>query len=166
MRVDSRSVRLILAAIFILIVVVSLTLYFASKPWRARVFFFPERKTSALVGERRFLPPRRGLAGNLTLYIQELLLGPSDPLLSPVVPNDVELQSVIDRQGIVYVSLSRQIIDLSADATLSIDETIQAIGNGVLYNFPKVRQLFILIEGQLPGEKYADGLVFDKNLLK
>lgn len=166
MRIDTRSIRLILAAIFILIAAVSLSLYFVSKPWRQRIFFFPEIRSSALVGERRFLPPRRGLDNSITMYIQELLLGPSDPLLGPVVPREVVLQSVIDRQGVVYVSLSKEIIDLSPDSALGTAEAIQAIGNGVLYNFPRIRQLFILVEGQLPGETYVDGLSFDMSMLK
>jgi hypothetical protein len=73
---------------------------------------------------------------------------------------------VIARGGAVYVSLSREVIELQPDAPLSFDQSLQAIANGVLYNFPKVRDLFLLVEGQIPGEQYADGFVFQKKLLK
>jgi hypothetical protein len=35
-----------------------------------------------------------------------------------------------------------------------------------LYNFPRVRGLYLLVEGQIPGEQHADGFVFEKKLLK
>jgi len=163
---DNKTVRLIFGALFLFLIVLSLSFYFLKQPWSPRVLFFPETATGRLAGERRFLPPRRGLTANVELYVQELILGPADPLLSRVVPRDVTLQSVLSRQGEVYVSLSKEIVDLSPDAALSFDQAMQAIANGVLYNFPHVKRLYLLVEGQLPGEHYADGFTFEKKLLK
>ncbi len=166
MRIDSKSTRLIFGALFLFLIVLSLSFYFLSKPWSARVLFFPEIATGRLVGERRFLPPRRGLTANVELYVQELILGPADPLLTRVVPRDVALQSVLSRQGKVYVNLSKEIVNLSPDAALSFDQAMQTIANGVLYNFPHVKRLYLLVEGQVPGERYADGFASEKKLLK
>ena len=166
MNFDNKTVRLIFGALFLFLIVLSLSFYFLKQPWSPRVLFFPETVTGRLVGERRFLPPRRGLTANVELYVKELILGPADPLLSRVVPRDATLQSVLSRQGEVYVSLSKEIVDLSPDAVLSFDQAMQAIANGVLYNFPHVKRLYLLVEGQLPGEHYADGFTFEKKLLK
>lgn len=166
MSIDNKTVRLIFGALFLFLIVLSLSFYFLSTPWSARVLFFPETATGRLVGERRFLPPRRELTANVELYVQELILGPADPLLSRVVPRDVTLQSVLSRQGEVYVSLSKEIVDLSPGAALSFDRAVQTIANGVLYNFPHVKRLYLLVEGQLPGEQYADGFTFEKKILK
>jgi hypothetical protein len=166
LRIDNKTVRLVLGALFLFLIVLSVFFYFLSKPWSARVLFFPETATGQLVGERRFLPPRRGLTANVELYLQELILGPADPLLNRVVPRDVTLQSVLSRQGEVYVSLSKEIVDLSTDAALSFDQAMQTIASGVLYNFPHVKRLYLLVEGQLPGEHYADGFTLAKKLLK
>ena len=166
LNLDRRFVQLILGALFVLLLVLSLTVYVLSRPWTPRVLFFPEDATGKLVGERRFLPPRRGLAANVELYVQELILGPSNPLLERLLPKEVQLDSVISRQGNVYVSLSREILDLRPGAPLGFDQTLQSIANGVLYNFPHVRQLHLLVEGQEPGERHADGFSFDKKLLK
>ena len=166
MRIDNKSVRLIFGTLFLFLIVLSLAFYFLSKPWSTRVLFFPESTTGRLVGERRFLPPRRGVTANVELYVQELILGPADPLLDRVVPRDVTLQSVLSRQGEVYVGLSKEIIDLSPEAAMSFDRAMQAIANGVLYNFPHVKRLYLLVEGQIPGERYADGFTFEKKLLK
>jgi hypothetical protein len=163
---DRRSIPLILGALFLFLFVLSLTLYVVSKPWIPRVLFFPEITTGKLVGERRFLPPRRGLNAKIELYVQELILGPSDPLLTRVVSKDVRLHSVIVEQGTVYISLSREVLELRPDDPLSFDETLQTIANGVLYNFPQVRNLHLLVEGQVPGEQYAEGFHYEKNLLK
>jgi len=166
LRIDNKSVRLIFGTLFLFLIVLSLAFYFLSKPWSTRVLFFPESTTGRLVGERRFLPPRRGVTANVELYVQELILGPADPLLDRVVPRDVTLQSVLSRQGEVYVGLSKEIIDLSPAAAMSFDGAMQAIANGVLYNFPHVKRLYLLVEGQIPGERYADGFTFEKKLLK
>lgn len=166
MNFDNKTVRLIFGALFLFLIVLSLFFYFLKQPWSARVLFFPDTATGRLVGERRSLPPRRGLTANVELYVQELILGPADPLLTRVVPRDVTLHSVLSRQGEVYVSLSKEIVDLSPDAVLSFDQAMQAIANGVLYNFPHVKRLYLLVEGQLPGERYADGFTFEKKLLK
>jgi hypothetical protein len=163
---DRNNIRLVFAVLFVFLLILSLTLYFATKPWYPRVLFFPEGTTGKLVGERRFLPPRRGLTSQIELYVQELILGPSNPLLERIVPREVRLRSVIARDGKVYVSLSREIIELQPGAPLSFDQSLQTIANGVLYNFPKVRDLYLLVEGQIPGDQYADGFVFEKKLLK
>jgi hypothetical protein len=163
---DNKTVRLVFGALFLFLIVVSLSFYFLSKPWGARVLFFPEGTGGQLVGERRFLPPRRGLTANVELYVKELILGPADPLMARVVPRDVTLQSVLSRQGEVYVSLSKEIVDLSPDAALSFDQAMQTIANGVLYNFPHVKRLYLLVEGQLPGEGYADGFTLEKKIIK
>ena len=78
----------------------------------------------------------------------------------------IALLSVVARDGEVYVSLSREIIRTQPGSPLSVDQSLQAIANGVLYNFPAVRDLHLLVEGQIPGEQYADGFVFEKKLLK
>jgi hypothetical protein len=163
---DGNNLRLIFGILFVFLLVLSLTLYFAGKPWHPRVLFFPEASTAKLVGERRFLPPRNGLSPQIELYVQELILGPTNPLLTRIVPREVRLRSVIARDGKVYVSLSREIIEREPDAPLSFDQSLQTIANGVLYNFPKVRDLYLLVDGQIPGERHADGFVFDKKLLK
>ena len=166
LRLDRNNIRIIFGILFVFILVFSLTLYFVTKPWYPRVLFFPEDRTGRLVGERRFLPPRRGLTSQIELYVQELILGPTKPFLTRIVPREVRLRSVIARDGEVYVNLSREIIELQPDATLSFDQSLQAIANGVLYNFPRVRDLYLLVEGQIPGEQHADGFVFEKKLLK
>ena len=163
---DRKNLRLIFGSLFAFILILSLTLYFVTKPWHPRVLFFPEQTTGKLAGERRFLPPRRGLRSQIELYVQELILGPSDPLLTRIVSRDVHLLSVIARDGKVYVSLSREIIQTRPDSPLTFDQTLQAIANGVLFNFPAVRELHLLVAGQIPGEQYADGFVFEKKLLK
>jgi len=166
LNLDNNNLRLIFGILFVFLLVLSLTLYFVTKPWYPRVLFFPENTTGKLVGERRFLPHRSGLTSQIELYVQELVLGPSNPLLTRIVPREVRLRSVIARDGDVYVSLSREIIELQPDAPLSFDQSLQTIANGILYNFPKVRDLYLLVEGQIPGEQHADGFVFEKKLLK
>jgi hypothetical protein len=154
------------AGALLLILLLSLGLYFARRPWVQRVLFFPQFQERKLVGEQRFLPRRGGLEGNVELYLEELILGPARPALDRVVPKNVRLLSVIARHGTVYASFSREIITGRTGASLSLAEELQSIANGLLFNFPQIHSLFLLVEGQLPGEQFADGFHYEKKIVK
>ena len=166
LRFGERSAAVILGALFLFLFLVSLSLFVVARPWRVRVLFFPQTTSSKLVGERRFLPPRKDLTSRIEQYVQELILGPTDPLLTRVVPKDVRLQSVIAGQDGVYVSLSKEIIESNSGSMLGAEDALQAIADGLLFNFPHIRRLYLLVEGQVPGDQYADGFDFEKKILK
>jgi hypothetical protein len=130
-----------------------------------RVLFFPQGEARKLAGETRFLPRRRSLEDNIELLLEELILGPATPNYLRVVPQDLEVQNVILKQGTLYINFSREMLSAAAAMNRTIDEMIQAVGNSVLYNFPRVKKLYVFVEGQLPGEDAEGGIVFAPRLL-
>lgn len=128
------------------------------------MFFFPQAGGERIRGEARRLPARRGqgLQGNVSLYLEEAILGPTRPLLRRVVARETRLQSVVVADRAVYASLSREVLERDNGTGLSLEESLQILANGVYYNFPRVRQVYLLVEGQLPGAAHDQGFLYKK----
>jgi hypothetical protein len=141
---------------------VSLTVYLASNPWTRRIFFFPTAGGERIQGEVRWLPARGGLEAKIDLYLEEAILGPTRPLLDRIVARDTRLLSVVTHQQTVYADLSWNVIQGEAGSGLSLEQSLQLLANGVYFNFPRVRRLFLLIDGQLPGPPHDEGFQYKK----
>lgn len=133
---------------FLLLLLLSLVLFLSGGRWVRRTLFFPELGSGRLAGESRFLPRRRSLEGNVQLLLQEVILGPELPMHRPLLPPQTRLLAVLARQRSVYVSLSRELLTEGGGA--DPQDALAALGASVYFNFPRVRRLQLLIEGQVP----------------
>ncbi len=155
------SSGLLLVSLFL-----ALLLYTLPGPSRSkRVLFFPQGEARKLAGETRFLPRRRNIEDNIQLLLEELILGPATPNYQRVVPQDLEIESVILKQTSLYINFSQEMIFAAASLHQTLDEMIQAVGKSVLYNFPRVKKLYVFVEGQLPGEEPGESIVFVPGIL-
>jgi len=146
--------RLLLAGgttLFLLLLMVSLALFLAGRHWARRTLFFPQISSERLVGETRFLPRRRSLEGDVQLLVEEAILGPERPMHRPLLPRETRLLSVLARQRQVYLSLSSGILREGGEAPFTGEQALQALSNVILFNFPRIRHLELLIEGQVPS---------------
>jgi hypothetical protein len=146
--------RLLLAggvSLFLLLLLVSLALFLASRHWARRTLFFPEISSQKLVGETRFLPRRRSLERDVQILVEEVILGPELPTHRPLLPRETRLLSILARQRRVYLSLSRGILREGGESPFAPEQALQALSNVILFNFPRIRRLELLIEGQVPG---------------
>ncbi|GAH70672.1 unnamed protein product, partial [marine sediment metagenome] len=55
------------------------------------------------------------------------------------------------RDGTLYLNLSKDMILTDDSPQYGLDDMILAVGNAVLFNFPRIKQLFIFVDGQQPG---------------
>jgi hypothetical protein len=117
-----------------------------------------------LAGESRFLPRRRNLERDVQLLVEELILGPELPMHRLLLPRETRLLSVLARQRRVYLSLSHGILREGGESPFKPDEAMQALSDVILFNFPRIRHLELLIDGQVPGERSEFG--FQPRLLK
>lgn len=159
-----RLLTLIPAGLLAVCLLVSAATYFGSKPWARRVFFFPRSGVERVLGEARRLPVRRGLEANVELYLAEALLGPTKPLLRRVVARGTRLISVVVRQHTVYANLSSDLIRGEEGSRLSLEQSLQVLANGVYFNFPRVRQVYFFVEGQLPRPPHDEGFPQKKKI--
>jgi hypothetical protein len=148
------SERLLLAysvSLFLLLLLVSLALFLTSGSWARRTLFFPEISSQKLLGETRFLPRRRSLELDVQILVEEAILGPELPMHRPLLPRETRLISVLARQRRVYLSLSSGILREGGESPFQAEQALQALGNVILFNFPRIRRLELLIDGQVPS---------------
>ena len=139
-----------------------------------RTFFFPKVVSSdqtedqRMEGEVRYLPKRKGLEGNVSLLVDDLILGPMEPDHARLVNAQTRLLSVSIHRGMAYLSFSLDLVEENGEA-LPVPDQLQLIANTVIYNFPQVYKLYILIEGQIPVfqhtvSDFSQGLTFAPKL--
>jgi hypothetical protein len=165
LRAADRALILGSAGLLAALLAFSLAFYFAGGHWVRRILFFPETTSRKLAGETRFLPRRGGLAGNVRLLVEEALLGPTLPLHGRLLPRTTRLQTVLVRKGNVYISLSQGILRQDKECPFNPQEALEALGTAIRFNFPRIRSLNLLIEGQVPFGWGAEGLDFRPELL-
>jgi hypothetical protein len=88
----------------------------------------------------------------LRRYVEEVLLGPVSPELTPLFPRETALYSLLLREGAVYIDLSLA----AASAAVEGGDCFRALytlNRGVRRNFRFVRDVRLFIEGQ---EAYSE----------
>ena len=121
-----------------------------------RVLFFPEvpyhgaPESAGLVlhDEVRYVPYRSRPEPALRLLVEETILGPADHRTHHLLPADVQVISTHVAGDVAYVNLSHHAW-LAATAVPSTGaERIRALTDNILFNFPRLQAVHILIEGQ------------------
>jgi hypothetical protein len=157
---------LISTTLFLLILAVSAVLFTVTGDWRRRVLFFPGMDTVRLSGESRFLPRSGELDEGIRLLAEEAVLGPADPTLRRYLPKELEIQSVVVRHGVAYVSVSHHLLEGTESYRGTVEDALQALANTILYNFHRLRRLYLLVDGQLPRGRGEDGFAFSRDVLQ
>jgi spore germination protein GerM len=111
-----------------------------------KTFVFYRNDTGQIVVEDRMIKRSHSSEQNLTHYVEETLLGPVNPDLLPLFPRETRLQTLLYRNGVVF-------IDFSADAQLApieggeILENFKTLYAGIMRNFQYVKDVQFFIEG-------------------
>jgi hypothetical protein len=98
------------------------------------------------VVETRMLSLSSSREEKLTGYVEETLLGPVSQDSTPLFSRDVRLESLLYRDGVVY-------LDLSGPAALPLEggsdvfRSLETLKGGILRNFAFVRELRLFIAG-------------------
>jgi spore germination protein GerM len=142
-------------------------------PGKTMVIFFATSKKGVLVGEDRDIETNTSIINQIEDCIRELIQGPHDQTLFPVIPRQTELSQVfIDHDhGLAYVDFSSKIHTYYPGGAETELLTIYAIINTICYNFPEIKRVQILVEGQeiesLAGHVYIKmPLAPDWNLIE
>ena len=96
--------------------------------------------------ETRMLPKIQGMELSIQRYVSEALLGPMNANSAPLFPRGTRLNTLMLRDGIVYV-------DLSESAALPLPEgrdvflSLLTLNQGIRRNFPSVRDVRLFIGG-------------------
>jgi hypothetical protein len=98
------------------------------------------------VVEERMLPLPRDQEEKIGFYVEEALLGPASQNTLSLFPRDTRLESLLFRNGVVY-------LDLSETAALPVEgggdcfRSLSILNNGIRRNFNFVKEVRLFIAG-------------------
>ena len=116
---------------------------------RTVTLYFGAPDSISLTPERRDVPARSDMAGNLTGALEDLAAGPLGPLV-PTLPQGTRVMHVfLDGEGTAYVDFSPDFL-VGMDGSLSREVmAIRSIARTLAANFTGLTRLQILVEGRI-----------------
>jgi hypothetical protein len=109
-------------------------------------FVFYTVDTEYELVEERMLSLPRDREKQVAVYVEESLLGPASQDTEPLFPRDTRLESLLFRNGVVY-------LDLSENAVLPLENggdcfrSLSALNKGIRRNFNFVKEVRLFITG-------------------
>lgn len=98
-----------------------------------------------MVFETRPVPSVSGTS-KLTLYVEELLLGPSSQRARPFFPLGTRVLFCFERNGTMFLNLSEQaVMDFSPEVNLQ--DSYELLKMNVKANFPSIKKIELFIDG-------------------
>ena len=113
-----------------------------------RVLFFPDEDGQQLHGELRRLPERDTTAGNIELYVNELILGPVSIDLFRLFPRGVKLESVLVDNDVLYLGFTENLITSAETVPMGFNAIIKGLEEAVVFNFPEIKEVKTAIGGE------------------
>jgi len=111
-----------------------------------RTFVFYTIDDGVVVVEDRMLKSSSSKEGDIIRYTEEMLLGPVSPELLPLFPIGTRLNSLLYRNGVVYVDFSEEAVFPPAEG-VSVLGNFRTLHAGILRNFSYVKDVRFFIEG-------------------
>jgi len=143
--------RTIVFLLFLIVLITSSVFFFRSSIHRAdRIFFFPDHKSSAPMGETRKTPRIPfDKEKNMEIFVNELLLGPVNMSLDPLFSTGTKLEKILYRNKTVYLDLNFMAL-LPDKRTSDFADSMMLVERNIKFNFPHVENVIITILGQVP----------------
>ena len=117
--------------------------------------FFSDYTRDKLTPEMRKIRPSNDLAGLSKQVINELIKGPKGNL-GPTIPRGTQLRELhIDQTGTVYVDFTRELAANHPGGSSAELHTIYSIVDSLILNFPEIKRVQILIEGEVIKQTLA-----------
>lgn len=118
-----------------------------------RLIWFPDTAGAGFHAEWRTVPYRGERTAEISLYVEEMILGPVELGAIRIVPRGTEAKSIIlsDDQTL-YLDFNRGILMDDSDATASLEDRLAILTRNIHHNFRFVHAIVVTIEGQLPNQ--------------
>lgn len=115
------------------------------------LIFFPEPARHNVTGETRIIHRQSSMEDDVLLLVKEIVLGPMDIRHTGVLPKNTKVRSVMVRDRTAYLDFSFDVLFLAEEVNMSFDESLSAVRKTILFNFRKLEDVIITIDGQIPG---------------
>ena len=121
------------------------------------VLYFSDRDGEYLIGEKRRITKKPDLKEEAKEAIIELIKGPREPLTPTLPPRTKCLNLRLDEKGVAVVNFNKALSKDHPGGSSAEIMTTYSIVNSLTLNFPKIKQIQILVEGK-PIETIAGHL--------
>lgn len=111
------------------------------------VLYFASTDGSSLVAESRDLKACEDDDECVLETVRELIAGPNDTTLIPVLPPQAAVNSVAVDGSLIKVDFSQELISAHPGGTQSELLTVYGLADTLSVNFPHIRQVEILVAG-------------------
>lgn len=137
--------KVVLFSVFGIILAVSLCFYFFHFRGFRYSFRYRISGSQKMVFETRAVPSVSGTS-KLTLYVEELLLGPSSQRARPFFPLGTRVLFCFERNETMFLNLSEQaVMDFSPEVNLQ--DSYELLKMNVKANFPSIKKIELFIDG-------------------
>lgn len=140
----------VVVAVALLAAIVSFYFYKVNVKGSQRTFVFPSVEDGRFVIERRNLP--KSYLTNIEYYVDEILLGPQTERTESLFPKGTKVLSCFERDKILYVNLSKDVIN-GGNNSFSIKDSIELFKKNIHNNFPSISSVEVYVEGNLAYEE-------------
>lgn len=134
-----------------LLIIIALIETLASGERRQTFLFFAVRDRKPVV-EARLISQLGSLENRIGRYVEEALLGPSSVENYPLFMRDTQVVSLLVRKDIAYVDLSVNGV-FTPDPAVDLRSSVTVLRQGILRNFPFLKDARIFIDGKEPYAK-------------
>jgi hypothetical protein len=113
-----------------------------------RIFYFPDNAGVRIGTERRGIPERRHTDEQVSVFLDELLLGPVSLELTHPAPRGTQIRHVAVVGKTAYVDMDSVILKTDTALPITFDQALENIRYNILFNFPRIEEVVFTIEGQ------------------
>jgi hypothetical protein len=150
-RVREKGAPAVLGLAFVGVLALSLLLYLAlGNGATSRILFFPVQKGRRLVAEQRYLPRKGGIEKDIVELVEGVLLGPTRHDAQRLFPHGGRVTAAMLGGRTLYLDLTPAILADDPEITLRGREALDALARTIRFNFPRVREVVFLVDGQSP----------------
>lgn len=143
------SILTALAIFFILLLSVNI-----GDSKKTYVLMFFNQKTGKIVKEKRALLVPKSKEERLTIYVEDLLLGPESPNLVSLFTPETTVKTCLLRDKFAYIDLSREALE-TKDDFLGLKDSVNLFKKNVCTNFKNIAKIYMYIDGI---EVYSENL--------
>ncbi len=137
------------ASVLVLSLIITLAAYTFLHPGKdGRIFFFPDNTGIRIGSERRGIPHRHGTAEGISVFLEELILGPETLSLSYTLPRETVVRHVAVVGKKAFIDLNREVLTIDEKLPISFDQALENIRYNIFFNFSGIEEIVFTIEGQ------------------
>lgn len=148
----------VLLILLCIVTVVSVALVLIKGNGSRRIFLFEQQNKENLTAEIRYLK-KTAAKDDIKNYVDELLLGPITPQCRPLFPYGTHVKSLFLRDGVLYVNLSEEAIQLKEGKASEPLVATEIFKKNIFTNFRNVDIIKLYIVG---NEVYVDKASVDE----